>query len=668
MRHRIVKALVSMVFVAGASLYGDEAPKPTADDVKALGAKVADWRITHEKDSSKFKKGLGASRKDPLDWIRGALYAGMWEYGTIADTTKYADWLNKIGEANKYALQKNSNKYHADPHAVGQTWLNLYRRDKAPAMIEPTRKQYDWILATPRTGSLNWGKGDAHKRWGWCDALFMAPPVWARLAQITGEQKYLDFMHKEYMATYDLLWDKEEKLFWRDSSFFKKREKNGKKIFWSRGNGWVFGGLALMIPDLPKDWKHRAFYVDLFKTMAVTLKETQRADGTWSMGVLGSAKDYPSIETSGTGFFVFGLAWGINQGILDRATYEPAVLKGWQALSGCVDKDGLLGYVQPVGAAPGRSWPDKTEDYGIGAFLAASAEVYKLVGGVVPKTQAKGEAKTESKAPVAQKAAPEAAPCFARFVPERLDDFAWENDRIAFRMYGPALWKIPKQRCGGGVDVWVKKVRYPIINKWYKSGNYHKDTGEGADLYKVGKTLGCGGVGLWVADKLHLGGHYTTHKVITGSGTFIEFQLTYAPVRVGDVTVTEVKRISMTAGSNLFKCQSTFAVKGAESATIAIGVVRRKGKGDLQHGDNWLSYGEPANKKNGTTFCAVILPQKGEFKKTNGNAFLLVPVKDGQTVTYHAGAGWSKGLDFKTHAEWLTYVKTQAKELTSETK
>jgi hypothetical protein len=222
---------------------------------------------------------------------------------------------------------------------------------------------------------------DCHYRWGWCDALFMAPPVWARLAKITGEQKYLRFMDQEFHATYDLLWDEEENLFWRDSSFFPKREKNGKKVFWARGNGWVIGGLALMIPDLPKNWEGRDFYVNLFKKMAASLKDLQRPDGTWSMGLLGSPEHYPAIETSGTSFITYALAWGINQGILDRSTYEPVVFKAWNALAECVSDEGLLGYVQPIGAAPGESYADKTEEYGIGAFLAAAAEIYKLVGG-----------------------------------------------------------------------------------------------------------------------------------------------------------------------------------------------------------------------------------------------------------------------------------------------
>jgi len=127
----------------------------------------------------------------------------------------------------------------------------------------------------------------------------------------------------------------------------KKHEKNEEKIFWSRGNGWVFGGLAIMIPDLPADWEGRAFYIDLYQKMAARLLEIQREDGTWSMGLTGDSKDYPNKETSGTSFFAFGPAWGIREGFLDRETYAPALYKAWNALAGCVTDEGMLVWVQP---------------------------------------------------------------------------------------------------------------------------------------------------------------------------------------------------------------------------------------------------------------------------------------------------------------------------------
>ncbi len=377
------------------------AKAPAAKDVREITRRVADWQIATFEESARYralsnwhKKQLEESGKEAekwhdLAWHMGALYTGMYEWSRIAASPKYTDWLKMIGDRNGWKLHKRP--YHADDHTVGQFYLSLYQKFGQEEMLAPTRERFDWILANPKTGSLEWSgygkdrhRTDAHHRWGWCDALFMAPPVWARLARVTGDQKYLDFMDQEYHASYDILWDKEERLFWRDTSFFDKREKNGQKIFWSRGNGWVFGGLALMIPDLPEDWQGRDFYIDLFQEMADRLQEIQRDDGTWSMGLLGGKEGYPVKETSGTAFFIFGMAWGVNNGYLDRATYEPVIFKAWEALTDCVTEEGLLGYVQPVGTAPGKALADKTEVYGIGAFLAAGTEVYRLVENAEP--------------------------------------------------------------------------------------------------------------------------------------------------------------------------------------------------------------------------------------------------------------------------------------------
>ncbi|MDO3385615.1 glycoside hydrolase family 88 protein [Gilvimarinus sp. SDUM040013] len=386
MRILLLTLLWSMV-CACSPMPTDTVNTPSPESVKALTQKVADWQIDTFYQQGEYR-ALPTNPPDwanreqyhDLEWHHGALYAGMNQWRKVADNPeKYTQWLKDIGERNDWKLHKRP--YHADDHTVGQFYLALYEDFNDPAMLEPTREQLDWIMANPKTGTLEWEAENthAHDRWGWCDALFMAPPVWARMAKITGDQKYLDFMDREYHATYDLLWSEKDHLFWRDSSFFKHSEENGEDIFWARGNGWVFGGLALMIPDLPKDWEGRDFYVELYKKMAARLLEIQRADGTWSMGLLGGTEGYPIIETSGTSFFTFGLSWGINQGILDRDTYEPSVLRAWQALTGAVTDEGLLGHVQPVGAAPGDSFADYTEVYGVGAFLAAGSELYKML-------------------------------------------------------------------------------------------------------------------------------------------------------------------------------------------------------------------------------------------------------------------------------------------------
>ena len=201
-----------------------------------------------------------------------------------------------------------------------------------------------------------------------------------------------------------------------------------------------------------------------FQEMAEKIASLQREDGLWRSSLL-DPDAYPLQETSGSGFYTFALAWGINRGLLPRPTYEPVVRRAWQGLVDCVTPDGKLEHVQPIGADPKKFDPTWSDVYGVGAFLLAGSEVYRLALSDLP------------------------AAAYAAFMPQRKDDIAWENERIAFRVYGPALEATGE--ISSGLDIWVKRTRKPIIEKWYYAAEYHKDHGEGLDMYKVGPTRGC---------------------------------------------------------------------------------------------------------------------------------------------------------------------------------
>ncbi len=341
------------------------------EGVRTAMQKVADWQIKHLRDD--YDRYHEADNRMEA-WTYGALYVGMLQWAEIADSEKYYDFLKSIGEELHWDLGRA--KYHADEQIVGQLHLELYRKYNDPRMLEKTRTRTEWIRDNPSQQPINLNNYKHTQRWTWCDALFMAPPVWAKLSNITGDPSFNDFMFQEFKATVDHLYDKEEKLFFRDEHYIEKRQ-HGRKVFWSRGNGWVFGGFALIIPELPEG-EQRDYFVNLFRDMAPAIAALQTEQGHWAMSLL-AADIYPTPETSGTAFFTYGLAWGINQGYLDRETYEPVVMKGWDALVSHVTEEGMLGYVQPVGAAPGKAWPDKTEVYGTGAFLAAGSEIYRLL-------------------------------------------------------------------------------------------------------------------------------------------------------------------------------------------------------------------------------------------------------------------------------------------------
>jgi len=448
----------------------------------------------------------------------------------------------------------------------------------------------------------------------------------------------------------------------------------------------------------------------------------QQPDGLWRSSLLDPAS-YPLRETSGSGFHTYALAWGINQGLLDRKTVEPAVRKAWTTLAVCIEPDGRLTHVQPIGADPRKFAQDSTEVYGVGAILLAGSEVYRL--GVIEKTKplrvrvqnpTDGRRNTETVAVPAGKlpespvvmdglssrilvsqivgdellfqvdlagkesrhylilprAALPAVPqpivkTYARFVPERKDDFAWESDRIAFRVYGPALMTDPKEPLtSSGVDVWVKRTRGLVINKWYQSGDYHDDHGEGCDYFKVGSTRGCGGLGIWDGEKLWVSANFKSQRVIATGPIRSVFELTFDSWDAAGREVSEVKRLSIDANANFTRSESMFSSNDRSTLTIGVGIVQREGDGgvaqDLKQG--WMAYWEPEMPPNGHTGCAVVLPDDVRAFTTDGTHLLATATaKPGKPFVYYFGAAWDKSGDFDTPQEAERYVRDFARRL-----
>ena len=328
--------------------------------------RIADWQLAHP------------SNWGSTEWQNGAFYAGAMALARASTSPRFHDAMRKMGEANHW--QPGPRPYHADDQVVGQTYAELYLHDRNPAEIAPLQERFDFVLAHRKDGSLEFdGKRNPgnQDRWSWCDALFMAPPAWIRLWSATGRAAYLDFAVAEWGATSDYLYDREEHLYFRDSSYFNRREKNGRKIFWSRGNGWVMGGLVRMLQFLPVDHPARLRFVQQFREMSGAILACQQSDGFWRASLLDPAS-YPMQETSGTGFYCYALAWGVNEGVLDRAQFAPAVRRAWTALVSCVSPEGKLTHVQPIGATPVTFDAESTEPYGVGSFLLAGSEVRRL--------------------------------------------------------------------------------------------------------------------------------------------------------------------------------------------------------------------------------------------------------------------------------------------------
>jgi unsaturated rhamnogalacturonyl hydrolase len=213
--------------------------------------------------------------------------------------------------------------------------------------------------------------------WWWCDALFMAPPVLADLSSTTGDRRYLAFLDREWSITSGKLYDPVQHLFYRDASFLNKHEQNGKSVFWSRGNGWVMAGLVRVLEEMPKDDPFRPKYVQQLQQMAAAVAPLQGTDGLWRPGLL-DADAYRLPENSGSAFIAYALAYGVREGFLDRKQYLPIVKRAWAGLLSHVYADGRLGCIQPIGAAPGDFTETSSYVYGVGAYLLAGSEIYKL--------------------------------------------------------------------------------------------------------------------------------------------------------------------------------------------------------------------------------------------------------------------------------------------------
>lgn len=319
--------------------------------------KVYEWQISHPVEINDKNNNL---------WARAAFYTGIMAAYSTTHREKYFQQAMRWAEGREWKLGERPR--HADDQSPGQTYLEIYLLKKDPMMIAHTKATLDAMLNDPKPGREDW--------W-WCDALFMAPPVLARLSAATGDKRYIDFMSTMWWDTTDFLFDQEAKLYYRDKNYIGKLNANGKKIFWARGNGWVMAGTVRILQYLPKNNQDRQRYVTLLRTMAASVSRLQGEDGLWRPSLL-DPQEVTVPETSSSGFFCYALAWGINHGFLDRQTYLPIAKKAWQGLIGAVHPDGKLGNVQAIGASPAKLTSDDNQEYGSGAFLLAGSEMYKL--------------------------------------------------------------------------------------------------------------------------------------------------------------------------------------------------------------------------------------------------------------------------------------------------
>ncbi|AVR45601.1 family 88 glycosyl hydrolase [Christiangramia fulva] len=312
-------------------------------------------------------------------WTRSVYYEGLMALHEIYPSKEYYKYAKDWADFHNWGFRSGNITRNADDYCAAQTYIDLYQLEPKPEKLKNTRACMEKFLHTPQNDD-----------WSWVDAIQMGMPVFAKMGVVENDPRYFEKMYDMYMFTRNHhgkngLFNEEDGLWWRDADFAPPyKEPNGEDAYWSRGNGWVIGALAKVLSIIPEDAPHREQYVEDLQTMAKALKKVQRKDGFWNVS-LHDESHFGGPELSGTALFVYAIAYGVNHGLLDRKEYLPVIRKGWNAMAKeSLHDNGFLGYVQSTGKEPKNGQPltyDKVpdfEDYGLGCFLLAGSEVYKL--------------------------------------------------------------------------------------------------------------------------------------------------------------------------------------------------------------------------------------------------------------------------------------------------
>ncbi len=429
------------------------------EDVLAAMKKVTEWQ-------HKNPTGKGWNT-----WDYAPFYAGIMAAYKLQKDQKYFSLLMEMGD--KVEWLPRARPYDANVFAITQVFYEMYELTGEEYMIDKS----NFLLEAPMHRRLeNDVTFDGNKYWWewwtWCDALFMAPPAYARAATVLDKPGYMKFMVQRWWETSDYLYSPTDSLYFRDDRFFNLKSKNGEKIFWSRGNGWVVGGLARLLTYMPMDYPGREKFENQFVEMCTRLTGLQTEGGYWGQSLL-DTEFYPQKESSGTAFFLFGMMWGVNNGLLDEERFLPVIEKGWKFLNEAVHPSGKLGYVQEVGDSPTDVSFDDSESYGAGAFLLAGSEIYQFLNNGQPASSGQVEQAQQDRAYTVGVMRKIADPVLNPLSEDRLKKVLprkdWETNDDAFhtsplQAFGRTLSGMAPWLSLGGDDSGEGKLREKYIN------------------------------------------------------------------------------------------------------------------------------------------------------------------------------------------------------------
>ena len=700
-------------------------------------------------------------------WDNAVYFTGNMEAYRLTGNAKYLEYSDKWARHNKWsgATGQDPQKWQYKTYGEGQehvlfadwqvcfqTYADIYAMNPDAYKVARAKQVLGREALMPQNDF-----------WWWVDALYMGMPAFSKMYKMTGDEAYLDKLYANFKYADDLMFDKDDHLYYRDAKYIYPAHKTeaGKKDFWARGNGWALAGLAKVLADVPETWQHRAALVERFRQLAEAVSKCQQEGGYWTRSML-DPKQAEGEETSGTALFAYGLLWGMNNGLLDRTVYGAVADNAWKYLSTvALQADGSVGYVQPIGekAVKGQKLTAaNANNFGTGAFLLAACEkvryddgsvmpsdarqftvnvtntlgtfrqevveidaktvfeklaisggrqfqVYNAVGQQVPY-QITHDGKVLIDAAVRpngtatftiKKGTPNTFvnTCYGRMYPERVDDIAWENDRAAYRCYGPALQRTGERSFGN--DVWVKNTPSLVVEQRYfiedgskakiaalkqtdpaaakaleMATTYHYDQGNGLDCYKVGPTLGCGTPALMLGDSIVMPYCYKEYEILDNGPLRFSVRLVYNTTSYKtDNNVVENRILTLDKNSN-FNKMTVWYDGLTVPADIASGIsLHSEDVDNVVLGKDYIQYADPTDNPKGQNFqifVGTLFPNGvAETKKVmyanpvNGNAgHALGIVKDykgGQKYTYYFGSAWSK-YDCRTQAEWQERVNS----------
>lgn len=499
------------------------------------------------------------------------------------------------------------------------------------------------------------------------DVISAVTPFVLYAGLLEGNKEYIDYAAWETLEAYRIFKDSESGLFHQSRGTYDIPMMITQDC-WSRGNGWASTAFSALMRHLPKNSAHykemraiaEAFYTSV-------LKYQDPKTGLWHQEMTDSTS---YIETSGSGLLLDGIAAAIESGVLPKK-HKADFYRGLQGLLAYVDPDGSVGHTCRGCLSPGTGtkadYIDRqfyfNESHAFGPVVSALAAALRL-------------GYTEIELPVALGSANDVdrPATYVRFIEERKEDFAWENDLAAFRIYS----RFAGDGTASGVDFWAKSVDYPIVDQWYANNanglSYHKDHGQGADFYNVGKGRGTGGTGVWVDGKLYCSKNYASYKIVRNDRDRIEFILYYQPFKAGDRLIQETKRIEMVLGTNFYKISATFEAQDGKEVVAVVGLTTFGAPvvvEDPSRGLLWVDEKLSNDPRNSSMFSAVAVDPERLVKmiEYENDRLALFRAGSGEEVEFFAGAGWcfhqnngigKRSNEYRSKVSWKQLMEVYA--------